>query len=455
MSKKKNLNKLKIKLKRHEKHKQKIEEVKEEKVEEVEEEEVEKKVETVKPKLKLKLKPKPNVLVNDKPVIMFKKKILRHTSKGKKNKHKGTKEKNKPPVSEPPVPDPPVSEPPVPDPPVSDHPNSEKIYDILETKRNIPFDKLIIPPGQYTDRTISIYKNRINFIYNSLSDRYPFLKNTDIFFWEFLSQPEIITEAVKKIMEKYTIRSSGNLTSFLNPIKTYINFVPDQDVNIAQITWAKKFQEITVKFDTILKETVVNEDKIKSLNTKKTALDWEVISKKLLEVSNNITIDPRIRMLATIYGYGYVYRIQQIFSTRIVDHPLSEEELTTGNINKIYLSGCLWYMNKSKTGRKQTIHIVPDMCAKIQKLAAENLVFSRGYIMPQKSGIPYSDKASMSSLSRWKTEHKLPNNHQMRTAFETWLRTKSGYPVDKVNYWSEVLDHTVKTAILHYVRPLE
>jgi len=156
--------------------------------------------------------------------------------------------------------------------------------------------------------------------------------------------------------------------------------------------------------------------------------DWPSLQKQLHEAT--LTSNPRIRVLATIYKYGYILRSTTIFRTYLDD--LGSEEY-----NFLDLERCRWTVINDK-GQKLEFHINPSMAHDLRAITSSDSVFSGGLLLPQRRGTPYSAEASISSFSSW-LKHGLYTYRVYRKLYLEWLRKQPLSPQD-IKAAEDILD---------------
>ncbi len=157
--------------------------------------------------------------------------------------------------------------------------------------------------------------------------------------------------------------------------------------------------------------------------------DW--ITDVLPALENIIaTGSPVCSTLATIFKYGYVFRVNQIFSTSLVDD---------GKSNYLDLDNNIWYMRNQKNTKVEHFNI-PKELSDLLRPARKG----QKYLICKSTGAPYSETTL--SYHKWPTY----NNTVLRHSYETWNVNSSGRTLEEQNYWHAILGHNRATVLGTY-----
>ena len=291
-------------------------------------------------------------------------------------------------------------------------------------------------------RTVDLYCTLMETLNIKLSKTRLYQPDPKTFYWERFCEDQTIDDIFRFLHEIYTISSGDDFTTRLTPIITCLNNVPNLPA-ICFAKWVSLKQQYRVDenyYKLCERLDITPATKIK---VEKDIMDWTDLVEKLRKISTSKT-DPRFKVLATIYKYGYVLRINSIYLTNF-KHKSSSH-------NHLDLDTGIWTINHAKVN-VQTFSVPRELCIELKSIVTEFPdLFQEGWILPKKNGKMYGKNSGISQLTPWIT-HKLPNCIDCRKSFETWHWYKSGCDLEKVEQMSTILDHTKTTAIVHYTPP--
>lgn len=294
-----------------------------------------------------------------------------------------------------------------------------------------------IEKGGIKDRTWINYINSVTRFYTSLG-----LPDKNVFYWEHLSKPESINQIIAEILHNYHIKDGNALAGKLSPFKSLI-YRMDNNVSLDAIqTWSNAIMNCRSNYGDILKE--LNVTPVESAPVKVTTDNWETVRDKLHEMSLKKSLDSRVRVLATVYKYGYVFRMSTVFRTYI--HNLQEEDRTHYNHLDLYANK--WTIVEDGTV-KLAFSIPSNMARELLQLT-QGFMFNRGWLLPQRRGTPYAPEASLSSFSSW-TKAGLSNYRTYRKIYLAWLKSN----LDEADYevFIKVLDTSIAFDHIDYTPP--
>lgn len=273
-----------------------------------------------------------------------------------------------------------------------------------------PFGKYIpikdINQGMITESTWGNYIKFIRKIYPLIS--LPVEESTinENFYWERISYPKVIEQIQKVVLENYQIKDGNALSAKLSPFRAIMmrisHLVPREVTEI----WNNVIIDSRKNFDMIISDLNVTPyvppAKRDLPNT------WSEAYKSLSLMANSRSVDPRVRILAHLYRYGYIMRMNIIFRTYIQEHSdnLIPADIKEGtelakryNSNSLNVKDNYWLVNKEGTICR--INVNPKLVEDIYEILKQHKIFEQGWILPRKNGSPYSADASVSSFSSW------------------------------------------------------
>ena len=306
-----------------------------------------------------------------------------------------------------------------------------------------------IPYGKLAARTVANYTNIIRNVTRELFSSNILVGTPDLtrFYWEKFGDDAVIRTILKILHTKYTIRNGDELATKMSPIVSCLVLIGDIIPSEYLAKWTSlvaHYRRSEDDYKLLLNELNI----IRSVTTteSKPIPDWLTIRQQMHNISVDSTQDARLRVLCTIYKFGYVLRIGSIFRTRI-----RNDNDTTNFLN---LTTCEWIIIKSKR-RVQMFKVNSQLCAELTAIiASEDFYFSKGWLLPKANGLSYSESASIASFTPWKSTD-LPNNVDCRKSFESWHWYAAGQSAAAVSNMSVILDHRPSTAIIHYTPPYD
>ncbi len=158
---------------------------------------------------------------------------------------------------------------------------------------------------------------------------------------------------------------------------------------------------------------------------------WLELKAKLKDVGQGCSSVTTI--VAKIFSYDYVLRVNELFDTRLVDD---------GQFNYLDLDNCQWTIRMQKNGKFIKFEVNPDLCQELKPLTA-----GRAWLLCKQDGNPYGVTARCLSYHKW----CLPENRIIRKSYETWNMIDSGRDLIEVKKWNEILGHSHLTAKDFYV----
>lgn len=314
----------------------------------------------------------------------------------------------------------------------------------IDLLRSVPFDE--IPRGGTTDRSWDSYVGFITRMYKHLG-----LPDTAQFYWEYLSQPDIIDQIIIEIMNRYYVKDGKALAAKLSPFRSIV-FRLESDESLSAVgAWGEAVINARKNFDGILCDLQIEvkqaPDKLSSSKTVLNTYDgWDAAYRKLSEISHKRSVDIRVRVLACIYEYGYVLRPQTIYRTYI---HTGDVEYNRDTYNFMDLERCTWSIVEGGVQKLETV--IPEEMADRLRLMTMHDCFSRGWILPQRRGTPYAAGASLSSFSSW-TKVGLANYGVYRKLYIDWLM--DNIEEDERTIFMGVLNEAVAFDSIKYIPPL-
>lgn len=291
-------------------------------------------------------------------------------------------------------------------------------------------------------RTINSYCSIIDQLNNKLATTCIYQPKTGMFYWEKYCQDQTIDQIVIELHRIYKITNGHDLVMRMAPLVTMINMVP-----LIPASSLAKWVSLKEQYGTDQGySTLCQRLKIVSAETMVTAKmipEWTELLPKLEKISVSKSMDSRLRILATIYKYGYVLRIASIYLTNFKKQHDAHNylDINTGE----------WIILHNKV-RVQSFSIPNALLTEIKEIVTGNEVFRNGWLLPKQNGQPYGANSGICQLTPW-IKLCLPDCVQCRKSFETWHWYKSGCNLEKVEKMSTILDHTKTTAIVHYTPP--
>jgi hypothetical protein len=292
------------------------------------------------------------------------------------------------------------------------------------------------------DRTVGLYCTLLETLNSKLSKTYLYKPEPRTFYWERFCEDRVIDEIIKNLHSIYTITSGHDLVMRIAPIITCLYNVPNipADFFAKWVSLKQQYSNDDNYLQLCDKLNIILATKVK---VEKDIIEWTDLVEKLSKISISKT-DPRFRVLASIYKYGYVLRIGSIYLTNFKQQSES--------YNHLDLDSGIWTINHGKV-RVQSFSVPRELCIELKSIVTEFPdLFQEGWILPKKNGKMYGKNSGISQLTPWIT-HKLPNCIDCRKSFETWHWYNSGCDLEKVEQMSTILDHTKTTAIVHYTPP--
>ena len=253
-----------------------------------------------------------------------------------------------------------------------------------------------ISPDGSTPKTWQSYIRFITSFYPKLD-----LPDKELFYWEILSQESTIAKLTEIILATYQVKDGDSLAAKLSPFRSVL-FKTNASV-VAISRWGETIINARKNFDQIIADLGIQP--IDPPVPDQT--DWSEAYAKLHQVSTDASVDTRVRVLATIYKYGYLISVTTIFGTSIQ---------STG---RHYLD----LVNHRWTIKFKLQFAIPESMATELEQLTKSDVFRNGWLLPQKRGIPYATQASISSFSGW-AKAGLKITSYYRGLYNIWLRSK-------------------------------
>jgi hypothetical protein len=273
------------------------------------------------------------------------------------------------------------------------------------------------------------------------------LPDKDEFYWELLSKEDNIREIIKTVLNNYYIKDGSALAAKLSPFRSVVFRVPFKNTLDAITGWGETIINVRNNYRTIIKEfgdQVKLKHKSKTRLTTKGPGSWINAYEQLHNVSINKSVDSRVRVLATIYKYGYIFRMSTIFRTYIYQG----DDTSRDKYNYLDLDNQSWTIIDG--AQNAEIPIPVQMAREIQALTLGGQ-YGKGWLLPQRRGIPYASEASISSFSSW-TKLGLSNYRSYRKMFNLWLR--EGVGEEEYDLFQCILDQNLNFISTHYMPPL-
>ena len=304
----------------------------------------------------------------------------------------------------------------------------------------IPFSN--IDRGGTKERTWIGYVNFITRFYSDLN-----LPEKSLFYWEFLSKKDTIDSIILHILNHYNVRDGNTLAAKLSPFKSVVFRLTGKNTVDALSIWGdtviyarKNYNDIVTEMgDQIQKKTTTQAPVDPSMT-----LSWETAQEQLHNVSIMKNLDSRVRVLATIYKYGYILRMSTIFRT----YTHLGDSASREYYNYLDLENRIW--NIVDDGVEKLSFLIPHSMAKELQVLTHGGSFSKGWLLPQRRGTPYAPEASLSSFSSW-TKSGLLNYRSYRKIFMTWL--KSTVSQEDYESFENVLDERLLFDQVSYTPP--
>lgn len=270
------------------------------------------------------------------------------------------------------------------------------------------------------------------------------------FYWEYLSKESTIHEIIKIILSNYHVKNGDALAAKLSPFRSVVFRLTCKGTLEAIETWGETIINARRNFNSIVAEfsKEVTIKTCKSVNPYaiiKGPGNWLNAAEQLHEMSQDKSLDSRVRVLATIYKYGYVFRISVIFRTYI--HLGGDGPRPT--YNYLDLDNETWSIIDDGV-QKVEFQIPAQMAKELQSLTVGG-PFIRGWLLPQRRGLPYAAEASISSFSSW-TKIGLANYRTYRRLFNDWL--KSRVSDKEYQLFLGILDQHISLEYIRYVPPI-
>jgi len=312
---------------------------------------------------------------------------------------------------------------------------------LVEFGKTIHFSE--IDKGGTKDRTWINYVNFIIRFYKTLT-----LPDKSLFYWEYLSKQEVIDTIVKEVLTIYHIRDGNALAAKLSPFRSMVFRMDGKESLNAVTVWGETVSNSRKNFHTILNELGIDEDTKHSgpasASAKEPVESWLHAREHLHNVSNRKSIDSRVRVLATIYKYGYIFRMSTIFRTYI--H--LGDSMNRDDYNFLDLDRCIWSIVDN--GVQKLEFRIPKMMSKELKVLTLGSVFCKGWLVPQRRGAPYAPEASLSSFSSW-TNTGMLNYRTYRKLYLEWL--KADVSEEYYRRFVGILDSHVAFELITYIPP--
>lgn len=163
---------------------------------------------------------------------------------------------------------------------------------------------------------------------------------------------------------------------------------------------------------------------------KKNVDDWITLRNKLCDTAKENSVRG---LISLIFSYGYVLRVNEIFTTSII--PTDDLSL-----NYLDLDSNVWYIRNGKTGFRE-FKVCQDFCDEIK-----NKCQGQTFLIEKEKNKIFSK--SCRRLTYVPLKWEFPKNNLIRSSFETY-NLKYNDP-DQQQYYFNVLGHTSATAEVHY-----
>ncbi len=258
-----------------------------------------------------------------------------------------------------------------------------------------------------TDVTLRNYRT----ILNKINDHYGW--DQDVIYYDRLEEhSKELPDVMKEIWNVTSIAMLKQKLSGISSLMTRTRFGSKHKVK-AVIRTADRLQNIQVQ------------------RALQPVPDWEtVVLPKLKEASVNNDV---CGIIARIFSYGYVLRVGEIFTTRLIDDGIS---------NFLDLDNHKWIVRNQKNRKVKEFEVDADLCKSIP----------RGMWLLRKSdGQPYSRCCRNLGYHDW----SLPSNNTIRKSYETWNFNKSKRDEEERNAWHNILGHCPEVAEDYYNHPEE
>lgn len=267
------------------------------------------------------------------------------------------------------------------------------------------------------------------------------LPDKEIFYWETLSEESTINKLIELIIVTYQVQDGENLAAKLTPFRSMVFRINSSVTAISR--WGEAIINARRNYEQIVRGLGIehitgSKSKLWSDN-QIDGSDWVSAYLKLQQTSTDKSTDPRVRVLATIYKYGYVLRIPTIFNT-CFKRPLD----TDRKYHYLDLINRVWTIDRLQ------FKIPDSMAAELIELTNEE-TFRYGWILPQRRGTPYATQASVSSFSSWsKSGLKLTSYY--RNIYNVWLKSK----VTESEYltFQQILSPNPSAGVITYLPPI-
>ena len=337
----------------------------------------------------------------------------------------------------------PKAEDPTPNPSPSPSPTTD-----LDPNQSPPTspEPVVIDPGQSVafadiEKGGIMEKTWINYV-NFIVKFYKILDLDDetMFYWEFLSKPQTIDVIVKEILNRYTIRDGKALAGKLSPFTSILHRLEPVQED-ALHSWNETITMCRKNFDDVLEKHGMT---AAAPAAKKDISTWPEEREKLHTVSQRKDLDSRVRVLSTIYKYGYVFRMPTIFRTYFDPSKATGRE----KYNLLDLGKRIWTV---KEGNQQMSFLVnKEMCEELRALMVGG-IFERGWVLPRRNGMPYASEASLSSFSSW-SKAGLHSYRVYRKLYTDWL--KAQVEEEEYQLMVNIIDHNMIFETLDYIPPI-
>ena len=306
--------------------------------------------------------------------------------------------------------------------------------------KSTPFSN--IDKGGTKERTWIGYVNFITRFYSDMD-----LPDTSLFYWEYLSKKDTIDSIILYILNHYNVRDGNSLAAKLSPFKSVVFRLTGKDTVDALSTWGdtviyarKNFNDIITEMGDQIQKKTTNQ----CTSVEPTSLSWTSAQEQLHNVSIIKNLDSRVRVLATIYKYGYILRMSTIFRTYTHLGDSGSREY----YNYLDLENRIW--NIIDDGVEKVSFSIPDAMAKELQVLTHGGSFCRGWLLPQRRGTAYAPEASLSSFSSW-TKSGLLNYRSYKKIFMSWLKTE--VPAEDYESFENVLDERLLFDQVSYTPP--
>lgn len=318
----------------------------------------------------------------------------------------------------------------------------------------LPFGKYVpfhqINRGVIKDSTWTNYINLTRKIYPILNIPVEAQSGHENFYWEKLSEQANIDKILKYMLNNYSIKNGQALATKISPFRAIMmrinHIVPHQSTEI----WTETVIQCRKKFDNILAEFGAKAYKPKE--NKDRPIFWSDAYEQLRGIVENENIDPRIRILASIYSYGYIFRMSIVFRTQIHDgdenYLIPSDDKNPAKISHVIdLKREVWRINMPDTGE---LKINPKMIAEIKSIMGDLKIFEKGWILPKKNGTPYSADASLSSFSSW-SKAGLYSYRLYKKLYLNWI--SENFSNEIFTIVQSIIDHR-NTNDINYMLPI-